>query len=189
MMGFSIRQGTEADISACVAIDDGISTDWVLYLDRDGTEPEVDFQLRWRRVAKGRRRDFAVDEDFFQRWLERGARLLIAELDGATRGRMLVWEMWDRTLGVEDVAVDRSFRRHGVGKALLAEARRLATERGLRAISWEAQTDNREAIEFLLRNGFRLSGLNYMLYHNDGYERQLAPDFRGLALFFTLPLD
>jgi hypothetical protein len=26
-----------------------------------------------------------------------------------------------------------------------------------------------------------------MLYHNDGCDRQLAPDFRGLALFFTLP--
>ena len=130
-----------------------------------------------------------VDEDFFRRWLARGARLLVAEIDGAIRGRMLLWEKWNQTLGVEDVAVDRPYRRQGLGKALLGEAKRIAVEEGLRAVSWEAQTDNREAIEFLLANGFRLSGLDHMLYHNDGLERQLAPDFRGLALFFTLPVQ
>ena len=87
------------------------------------------------------------------------------------------------------MAVDRPYRRRGLGKGLLAGARRIAAETGLRAISWEAQTDNRGAIEFLLQNGFRLSGLDYMLYHNDGYEGQFAPDSRGLALFFTLPLE
>jgi ribosomal protein S18 acetylase RimI-like enzyme len=188
-MDFSIRLGTEADIPACLAIDDGIATEWVLYLKRPRAEPEVRFQLGWRRLAEGRRRDLGVDEDFFRRWLGRGARLLVAEADGTIRGRMLLCEKWNRTLEVEDVAVDRPFRRRGLGKALLAEARRVAREAGLRAISWEAQTDNREAIEFLLANGFRLSGLDYMHYHNDGYESQLAPDFRGLALFFTLPLE
>jgi ribosomal protein S18 acetylase RimI-like enzyme len=188
-MDLSIRLGTKADIPACLAIDDSIATDWVLCLERPGTEPEVSFQLCWRRVARGRRRDFLVDEDFFLRWLERGARLLVAEAGATTRGRMLVCEMWNRTLAVEDVAVDQPYCRQGLGEALLAEAKRIAREAGLRAISWEAQTDNRQAIEFLLANGFRLSGIDYMHYHNDGYESQLAPDFRGLALFFTLPLE
>lgn len=185
-MDFRIRKGGETDIPACLAIDDSISTDWVLYLKQAGEAPELSFQLRWRRVAEGRRRDFLVDEDFFRRWLGRGASLLVAKANAAIRGRMLVQEMWNRTLAVEDVAVDRPYRGRGLGKALLGQAKRVASERGLRAVSWEAQTDNREAIEFLLRNGFRLSGLNHMLYHNDGSARQLAPDFRGLALFFTL---
>ncbi len=188
-MDFRIRMGTEADIPACLAIDDSISTDWVLYLEQAGEAPELTFQLAWRRVAEGRRRDFLVDEDFFQRWLERGASLLMVEADAAIRGRMLVWEMWNRTLAVEDVAVDRPYRGRGLGKALLGQAKRIAAEQGLRAVSWEAQTDNRQAIEFLLRRGFRLSGLNHMLYQNDGSERQLAPDFRGLGLFFTLALE
>jgi len=189
MEGFSIREGTEADILACLAIDSSIATDWVLCLDRVGEEPELSFRLRWRPVADGRRRDFVLDEDFFHRWLERGARLLVAEVDATIRGRMLLREKWNRTLEVEDAAVDRPYRRRGLGKALLAEARRIAAGRGLRAISWEAQTDNREAIEFLLANGFRLSGLDYMSYGNDRYDQQLAPEFRGLALFFTLPLE
>lgn len=186
-MDFSIREGTEGDITACLAIDSSIATDWVLYLERLGTEPEMSFRLRWRRVAQGRRRDFVVDEGFFRSHLERGARLLVAEVGSTVRGRMLVWEKWNRTLEVEDAAVHRPYRGRGLGKALLAEAKRFAAEGSLRAVSWEAQTDNREAIEFLLRNGFQLSGLDHMLYHNDGCERQLVPEFRGLALFFTSP--
>jgi ribosomal protein S18 acetylase RimI-like enzyme len=188
-MDLSIRLGTEADIPACLAIDDGIATEWVLYLERLRAEPELSFRLGWRRVAEGRRRDLGADQGFFRRWLRRGGHLLVAELDGKIRGRMLLCEMWNRTLGVEDVAVDQPYRRQGIGEALLAEASRIAREAGRRAISWEAQTDNRQAIEFLLTNGFRLSGLDHMHYHNDGYESQLAPDFRGLALFFTLPLE
>jgi ribosomal protein S18 acetylase RimI-like enzyme len=102
---------------------------------------------------------------------------------------MLVREKWNRTLEVEDAAVHQPHRRSGVGKALLGEATRIAGQRRLRGISWEAQTDNGGAIEFLLANGFRLSGLDSMLYHNDSYERQSASDFKGLALFFTLPLE
>lgn len=188
-MDFSIRQGGEADITACLAIDSSIATDWVLCLERLGAEPELSFRLSWRRAAEGRRRDYVLDEDFFRVRLERGARLLVAEADAAIRGRMLVVEKWNRTLEVEDAAVDRPYRGQGLAKALLGEAKRIATERGLRAVSWEAQTDNRDAIEFVLRNGFRLSGLDHMLYHNDGSERQLAPDFRGLALFFTLAVE
>jgi ribosomal protein S18 acetylase RimI-like enzyme len=188
MDGFSIREGTEADIAACLAIDASIATDWVLYLERAGAEPEMSFRLRWRRVAEGRRRDFALDEDFFRCWLQRGARLLVAEVDAAIRGRMLLREKWNRTLEVEDTAVDRPYRRRGLGKALLAEARRIAAGQDLQAISWEAQTDNREAIEFLIANGLRLSGLDYMLYDNDRYEQQSAREFRGVALFFTSPL-
>ena len=187
--GFSIREGTEADIPACLAIDTSIATDWVLHLERLGAEPELSFRLRWRQVAQRRRRDFVFDEDFFRHRLERGARLLVAEVDATIRGRMLLREKWNRTLEVEDAAVDRPYRRRGLAKALLAEARRIAAGQGLRAISWEAQTDNREVIEFLLANSFRLSGLDYMLYGNDRYERQLTPEFRGLALFFTLPLE
>jgi ribosomal protein S18 acetylase RimI-like enzyme len=188
-MDFSIRVGTQADIPACLAIDDSIATEWVLWLERLRAEPEASFQLNWRRVAEGRRRDLGADEDFLRRWLERGARLLLAEAGATIRGRMLLCEMWNRTLGVEDVAVDRPWRRQGLGEALLADARRIAREAGLRAITWEAQTDNRPAIEFLLTHGFRLSGFDYMHYHNDGYESQLSQAFRGLALFFTLPLE
>jgi len=187
-MDFSIRRGTEADIPACLAIDSSIATDWLLYLEQLGGAPELSFRLCWRRVAEGRRRDYVLDEDFFGSRLDGGARLLVAEVDGTMRGRTLVREKWNRTLEVVDAAVDRPYRRQGLGRALLREAKRIAAEEGLRAISWEAQTDNREAIEFLLANGFRLSGLDHMLYHNDGCERQLTRGFRGLALFFTLPL-
>jgi ribosomal protein S18 acetylase RimI-like enzyme len=187
-MDFSTREGTEADIPACLAIDSSIATDWVLYLERLGAEPELSFRLRWRQVAEGRRRDFVVDEGFFRSHLERGAHLLVAEVENTVRGRMLVRKKWNRTLEVKDAAVDRPYRGRGLGKALLTEAKRIASEGSLRAVSWEAQSDNREAIEFLLRNGFQLSGLDDMLYHNDGRERQLDAEFRGLALFFTLPL-
>jgi hypothetical protein len=40
-----------------------------------------------------------------------------------------------------------------------------------------------------LSNGFRLSGLDHTLYDNDGYARQLSPEFRGLAPFFTLAVE
>ena len=82
----SIRHGTEADIPACLAIDSSIDTDWVLHLERLGAQPELTFQLSWRRVADGRRRAVDVDDDFFRRWLGRGALLLVAELAGHRAG-------------------------------------------------------------------------------------------------------
>jgi hypothetical protein len=91
-MDFSIRLGTVADISACLAIDSGIAADWVLHVEQSGATPELGFGLRWRPMADGRRRDFALDVDFYRSRMERGARLLVAQVDMAVRGRMLVCE-------------------------------------------------------------------------------------------------
>jgi ribosomal protein S18 acetylase RimI-like enzyme len=85
--------------------------------------------------------------------------------------------------------VDAAHRRRGLGRAFVVEAERYARERGLRALQWEAQTDNRNAIEFALANGFRIAGFHDALYRNDDLPRKEAQHFRGIALFLTKPID
>ena len=86
---------------------------------------------------------------------------MVAEADGVAVGLlMVIVPGWTDAAEIADLAVDRGVRRLGAGTALVEAAAGWACERGLRALWVEPRADNAEAIEFYLRTGFRVSGLN-----------------------------
>ena len=92
---------------------------------------------------------------------------LVAESDGVAVGLlMILLPSWANSAEITDFAVDRAARGQGVGRALLEAAVKWARGRGMLALWVEPRADAAPAIEFYLRNGFRLSGFNDHLYSN-----------------------
>ncbi|MEX0787127.1 MAG: GNAT family N-acetyltransferase [Dehalococcoidia bacterium] len=191
---FVLREGSPADFPALARIDGSFANDYVLELDRRGGGAEQTVELRWRRMkaAGSTRRETAAApgeqvEELASEWL-RSDRLIVAEIDGAAAAYLMLGTNWNRTAELTLIIVDAAHRRRGLGARLVQEAETYARERGLRALQWEAQNDNRNAIEFALARGFRIAGFHDALYRNDDLARQSTPDFRGMALFLTKAL-
>lgn len=74
-------------------------------------------------------------------------------------------------------AVDSEFQGRGVGRALLQDAQRALALDNVRLVQLEVRPDNRKAIEFYQRSGFRVSRVEEGVY-GDGSD----------ALVMTKPL-
>jgi ribosomal protein S18 acetylase RimI-like enzyme len=187
---FRLRPGTADDLPALLHLDSSFSTEWVLFLQRRGGPVEQTVELHWRKVRPaGSRRSLEADEASLREDLRRADRFVVALAARRIVGYVMLSAQWNRTVAIDAIVVDRPRRDRGLGRRLVAEAQAFARRRGLRALSWEAQTDNRHAIEFAAAQGFRLAAVHDALYHNRGAERQLEPGFRGLAALLIKELD
>jgi ribosomal protein S18 acetylase RimI-like enzyme len=86
---------------------------------------------------------------------------------------------WNRRVILWHLYVAPSFRRWGVGTALLTALKQFAQSAGARCVWLETQNVNYPAIQFYCRAGFRFCGFDETLYDPAGQERQ------EIALFFA----
>ena len=92
--------------------------------------PDEQFELTWQRIHS----DFNI-------------KALIAELDGQIVGlahyifRPSTWEVEDFCY-LEDLYVDSKVRGGGVGRALINELEKIATEKGSKRLYWTTAPDN-----------------------------------------------
>lgn len=100
----------------------------------------------------------------YEAWLSDGSgRLLIAEADGTAVGYAFLtlgagtatWELGERLIELESLAVAEAHQARGVGSLLLAGVRELAAREGARSISVGVAHANEGAIRFYEREGFR----------------------------------
>ena len=84
-------------------------------------------------------------------------RALIAEWDRQPAGYALFFGYYSTWVGrglfLEDLFVRESFRRRGIGKALLASVARIAADEHCYGIHWEVLDWNKNAIDFYQRLG------------------------------------
>lgn len=84
-------------------------------------------------------------------------RVLIAEWEGRVAGYALFFDYYTTWVGrglfLEDLFVREAFRRHGIGKALLAAVAGIAVEECCYGIQWEVLDWNEKAVEFYKRLG------------------------------------
>jgi ribosomal protein S18 acetylase RimI-like enzyme len=120
-------------------------------------------------VAYPRKLDEVIED-----W-QHGEGFLVAEVDGEVRGYVdLRAEPWQRLCRVPNMAVDRAYRKRGIGKALIRHARQWAGSQGMRALLVEATTKNYPALSFYQTLGFQFCGFNDQYYSN-----------QDIALFFV----
>lgn len=190
--GFHLREGSSKDFPALARIDGSISTEWVLYIERSGGPTEQKLEFAWRQVKPGgSRRRVTPDEslDELETEWKRSDRLFIAEVDGVAAGCLMLAENWNKTAELTLIIVASASRRRGIGRRFVQEAEAYARERTLRGLQWEAQNDNRDAIDFALSQGFRIAGFHDALYRNQELAGQRTTDFRGIALFLAKALE
>lgn len=97
-------------------------------------------------------------------------------------GELILRRNWNRFAWIEDIGVDRKFRRMGIGRALIARGLQWAKDNNLPGIMLETQDNNVGACRFYESCGFILTGFDSSLYQASIYNDEIA-------LFWYLTLD
>ncbi len=81
-------------------------------------------------------------------------------------------ELWSNRLRITELWVEESYRRRGIGHALIEIVREQARRERRRAVILETQSCNVNAIDFYLHEGFTLVGFDTCCYRNDDLQRK-----------------
>ena len=106
--------------------------------------------------------------------------VFLAYVDGQIAGQIILYKYWNNYAYIEDIAVDVKYRRMGVGRQLMSQARLWAQEHTLAGIMLETQDNNVSACKFYESCGFRLRGFDTYLY------KGLNRDIDEVALFWYM---
>lgn len=161
--GFVIRDGVEADIAACVALDHGYETEyvWQMSIAQESGMTQIRFKTeRLPRLLDGQH---GADERRLQLCVSPEHCFLIAS--HRDQGDTLAYltmrhDPIRRMVWLQDLVVDQAYRGIGIGMRLLKIARGWANERDARRITAELTTQNYPAISFFMAQGFTFCGYN-----------------------------
>ena len=165
-----VRDAVDADFEALTKLDLTYAVgDRYLELKRSGSEPELTYRMRWR---AGTARERVVDtltvdglRDALQKHTDA---FFVAEVDGVIAGYgMIVKPRFTNAAEITDLVVHRPARRSGAGRALVDAALAWARERDLRAVWVEQQGEAGDTIDFYLKLGFGVRGVNDCWYTNE----------------------
>jgi ribosomal protein S18 acetylase RimI-like enzyme len=81
-------------------------------------------------------------------------------------------ESWRKVVKVWNILVDQEHRRQGIGTELMRRAQEFATKNSCRALVVETQTTNWPALNFYLKMGFQICGVDDHFYTNRDPERK-----------------
>lgn len=163
MAVYVIRDGLESDVDTCLALDHSYQTErvWQMSMRSDLDQYEISFKTeRLPRLLQG---VHPVSEHRIRLCLpEDQCFLVAAERDGQDVLAYLTmrYEPMHRVAWVQDLVVDTSARRQGLGSRLLNIARGWANEHAVRRLLVEVRTQNFPMISFCAANGLLYCGYN-----------------------------
>lgn len=167
MPPFTIRPAIAEDIPRLSDIDHGYSTDYVWQMDIHAEDGQTTTAFRHVRLPRSMRVAFARQSADINATFSDCEAFLIADGDGQTQGYLgLARAPVGDTGWIADFAVDRRWRRQGVGSALFLKAVALSRELGWRRLIVEMQSKNYPAIAFCQKHGLAYCGYNDRYYAN-----------------------
>ena len=174
-----IRSAFRDDLHDCIGLDSSYETDCVWQLEQREDEAGISVALRKVRLPRPARVTYPpLGWELLSRW-EQGGCVLVAELDGQVRGYVDMSLQRDHKLGwLHNLVVDRSYRRLGLGTALVQEATRWGQQRSVRRMMFVLQSKNHPAVLFCQHLGFAFCGFNDRYFAN----RDIAIFFAGSVL-------
>ena len=109
--------------------------------------------------------------------------VFLAYVEGQIAGHIILRKNWNIYAYIEDIAVDVKFRRWGIGKELISQAKRWAQDRNLAGIMLETQNNNVRACKFYESCSFQLRGYDTYLY------KGINNDTDEIALYWYLVFE
>jgi ribosomal protein S18 acetylase RimI-like enzyme len=94
----------------------------------------------------------------------------------------LGYDRWNNRMRVWEFLVAEEFRKQGIGTLLMNHAILIARQKGARMLVLETQTNNATAIDFYLKFGFDLIGLDTAAYSNDDIAKREVRLEMGMKL-------
>lgn len=145
-------------------------------------EPRMELKIR-RMELEDIPRVHALDEASFSLpWPERSfryevkdnpnSRPWVAELDGQIAAMMVIWIIVDEA-HVGTIAVEREYRRQGIGRRLLAHGLLAARAEGMTTSLLEVRRGNLAAQKLYEDFGFTVAGIRPRYYHDNGEDAVL----------------
>jgi len=178
MAQVQVRPAASADLPHLTALDHGYSTDYVWQMDAREENEQTSITFRTVRLPRSMRVAFPRDSQQLREAWNRRVCFLVAEEAGLLKGYLnLTLAAAPETGWIADFAVDRRFRRSGVGSVLLASAAHWARQNNLGRLIVETQSKNYPAICFAQKHGMAFCGYNDRYYPN-----------QDVALFFGMVL-
>ena len=167
----SVNQENIADIGKC---DGRFAIDSRLILD------VADNAISYRIVEVPRyEKKYADDILDYAAYINNSEKIVfLAYVGDQIAGQIVLRKNWNQYAYIEDIAVEIKFRKMGVGKNMIFEAKRWAREKKLKGIMLETQNNNVGACKFYERCGFQLGGFDKYLY------KGLQEDTEEIALYW-----
>ncbi|WP_269846994.1 GNAT family N-acetyltransferase [Paenibacillus sonchi] len=165
-MDISIREMTAEDQGRWTDIDDSFIVDSALvlsYIENQFTYTVKDIPIYEKRYSEETSEQADVTED--SEYINNPDQVVyLAFAEQQAVGRMVLKKNWNRYALIEMIQVDKQFRRYGIGRQLMEQAKRWAQERGLPGIMLETQNINVQACRFYERCGFVIGGFDQYVY-------------------------
>lgn len=165
MLPVQIRTIVTTDLPRLMGIDHTVMSEYVWQLDlrRENGQILAGFrEVRLPRpiVVAYPRNPYALADE----WIKRTEILIALAGEEPVGYACLLEHSQSTTTWVTDLVVNKSFRRQGVGSALLDEAQAWALSRGDRSIFFEMSSKNYPAIRLAHTLGFEFCGYNDHYY-------------------------
>lgn len=162
------------DLAALATLDTAFETNKIYQVLQDG----LSFRLAEAEVKPPLRKVYDISDQ------EEWNYAVIAESCGTVAGFAAAeYQQWNRRAVIWHLYVSPDHRRLGIATQLLTALNGFAKSAGARCLWLETQNVNYPAIQFYLRSGFRLCGLDDTLYDPE------AVDPQEVALYFTRSLE
>jgi streptothricin acetyltransferase len=107
---------------------------------------------------------YRVDPETFDAQDDSRSMIAVAREGCQVAGYIVASRAWNNCAQIDAFAVDRAYRRQGLGRRLMDEAVCWTREQGLRVVRLETQTNNIPGCRFYERYGFKLGGFDRHLY-------------------------
>ncbi|MGD2247188.1 MAG: GNAT family N-acetyltransferase [Candidatus Methanofastidiosia archaeon] len=104
--------------------------------------------------------------------------IYLAYINDEIAGQIILRKNWNNYAYIEDISVDKKYRRKGIGKLLILYAKKWAKTKKLAGIMLETQNNNVAGCTLYEKCGFVLGGLDVYLYEG------LHPDTDEIALYW-----
>jgi ribosomal protein S18 acetylase RimI-like enzyme len=149
------------------------------YYDVIGSESESGyrFELILKKRSEPYRKIWKEDEstlNLYGKMIEEGISLS-ALVDNEPAGVLIAEKRdWNNSVWIEKLHVAEDYKHKGIGTLIVKEFARLAGTKGYRVIYLETQNTNYPAIQFYMKNGFDLTGLDMKLYDGEENMNEVA---------------
>lgn len=169
-----IRPARSQDLEVCAALDHSFTTESVWQVERREENGAMTVVLRTARLPREIRVQYPRQGDELRAGWQRRDAFLVAEEGRELCGYVAVTAQPDHGIAwVGDLVVAPSWRRRGVGTALLDAAAQWGLEHGLTRLVVEVQTKNVPGARFCQSRGLTLCGYSDWFWPN-----------QDIALFF-----
>ncbi len=156
-----VRFPTLDDLNACFRLDATVETGYVWQVRHTAESDRVAFTLQRVPLPRPARLPYPPLGDILMRRYQDRDGVWVAVMRGEVVGFVLaLWDEEERVAWLRHLIVDRTYRRQGVGSALLLRAARGAADRGMTRMVVPVSVKNDPAVQFLQHHGFSCIGYN-----------------------------